>query len=428
MAGRTGEADRRPNRLLHRHTTDPGLRYNVCRVGLAAPRWKLSDWPIDGLLHRLRGAVHPAGAIELQSTPVDAERDPGHRTADELWQGRERGHQPHPFPGRRQRAGDDAEHALRRSHGVGVAPDQFQTGLLLLEEHGQMRRRIGRVEPRHQHDRPLRHEILWQHERLESRLHSEGAAIEAKGEAAESARRVRRGPLPGRFADGVSRQIVIEPDPLVEPLHVAGLECAFRKLETAVHRIGGDLRHELHRRSLRRLDAAGVIGHRQRCVDPHVVGKPDSPRERVDLGTAQQRDPMRLRPRATALEPIRRGLFEAVERGDKRVGGGPPHRVAMRLACRIEDHEIDLVDAAADDTALDFERLALQGLDISRGTQLQPCGWGNVGRRVQEPIERDSEPFAEREPERCDQPRSADREGRIAGEDLPPHDPRRTEA
>ena len=428
MACRTCEADRRPDRLLDRHTTDPALCCNGRRVCVAPLHRKLPDRLIDGLLHRLCGAVHPAWAIELQPTPVDAERHPGHRTADELGQGFERGHQPYPFPWRRQRAGNDAEHALRRGHGVGVAPDQFQTDLLLLEEHGQVRRRIGRLEPRHQHHRPLRQEILRQHERLEPCLHPEGAAIEAEREAAESARRVRRGPFPGRLADGVSRQIVLEPDPLIEPLHIAGLECAFRKLETAVHRIGGDLRHELHRRSLRCLDAAGVIGHRQRRVDPHVVGKPNPPREPHDLRAVQQRDRMRLRPRAATLEPIGRGVFEAVDRGDKRVGGGPPHRVAVRLASRIEDHKIDVFDAAADDAALDFDRLSLQGLDVSGGTQLQPCGRGNVGRRMQEPIERNGEPFAEREPERCDHRRGTGREGRIAGEGLPPHDPRRTEA
>ena len=166
MACRTCEADRRPDRLLDRHTTDPALCCNGRRVCVAPLHRKLPDRLIDGLLHRLCGAVHPAWAIELQPTPVDAESHPGHRTADELGQGFERGHQPYPFPWRRQRAGNDAEHALRRGHGVGVAPDQFQTDLLLLEEHGQVRRWIGRLEPRHQHHRPLRQEILRQHERL----------------------------------------------------------------------------------------------------------------------------------------------------------------------------------------------------------------------------------------------------------------------
>ena len=449
MARRTAKFNRGPDRLFDRHTADPGLcgnkagdgprrwlrrgdRSNVrfrLRLCKATHRDRL-DRSVDGLLHRLRGAVHPAWAIEQHAAAVDAKRHGGHNAADEfeLRQILELRGQPHPFAGRRQRAGDEAENALGRGHGGGVAPDQLHAAVIALQQHRQPAGRIDRIESCHQHHRPLREQIAGQHERLQPRSHPEGHAFKAKREAAQAAGRVGGGPLPRRLRNGVPRQVVLKPDSFVIPLHITVLESPLRDLQAALDGVLGDIGDEFHRRSLQCLDATSVVRDRNGCVDPHEFGQPDLPSDCPDFGPMQQRDGVGFRPRAAPFEPIGRRVVEPVELRDKTACAGGSHRMAEGAARRVEDHEFDGVNAAADHAGLDLQRLPLQHRDVTGRPQLQPGGRGDVGRRMQEPLERDDQPLAERQVEREDQRQGPNRQCGIAGQCLPSHDSRGAKA
>ena len=444
VAARAGKLERRAARMLDGHAPGPPPRATRTRRGLAAgggdgvrvgrgvcgarligPQRERdrARRPIDRLLHGLLDALDPAGSIEMDAAAVDRERRGRHAATGQRSELREGREEACPRARFRKGSGDEPPGGAGGRRGFGIAPDDLVAASVVLEGGEQPGRWRGGVEPCHHRDGPLIEAFLRQHERLEPGAHRERGAVGPEREAAQSAGRLRGRPAPRDLGDRVAGQVVLEPHPLVEPLHDLRLRRALEEPDRPRHRLGRRLGRVLDRRSLRCLDPLGVPLDGERRVDPHVVGQADVPLHAEDLRTRDDRDRMRLRPRAASLEAVGHLLGETLEarrEGALRRRGHRPSRSGSR---GIDQHEVERIDRAARDLRLDREGLAFEHLDVTGRSQLQPGRRRDVGRGVAEPRERHREAVAERRVEERDRGDEAGDPARGAAERPPRHDP-----